>query len=707
MSLLNDVTVTRRLRRLVFLLVGLMLVAMVVGTVAVLNASRQVDRLVTVLGPANDANTSLLQTLTDAETGLRAYDASNDTALLQPYTGAELRSGLYQTQLRKALRPENARWSSSVDEQAKWIAEWWRYAERSRSELEAGGSLDLTTGKQLFDRVRAANGVLGRDLRRERVEARAASTTQLREALFLLVGGGLVASALALYAGWRVARALTGSIDSLRHVVHLQRLGNRAARADETEGPLDVRGLAADFNHLTQTTLRLEEDQREAIRLREVTLELATALRGRVSAAEALALTARSLGEATGTVAAIFTTDSTSRDETGRWGLAACWPEGAIDESKVVLEVPVSRESITRGLWLSGRLLETPDFANDPVQQWPFFLSIAEQVPMGALLGTPLGVGDGVIGAMLLVAPEPREWTTHERTALQQATAYASRAFLAEERQRQQAEHVERLESLDRQKDEFVGTVSHELRTPLTSIAGYLEMLADGDLGDVAPAQQKALAVIDRNTVRLRGLIEDVLVLNRIETRGLDPSFLPVDLGALVRDVAQDLQPQAAATEVTIELLELPDPCVVSGDSLQLGRALTNVIGNAVKFSRAGGTVTVSAVLEATRVRVQCRDEGIGIPAADMERMFSRFFRASNATEQAIPGTGLGLAIVKAIVEAHHGELELHSVEGEGTSVVLVLPLAEVEPGAAEQPQAATGQPEERSALAPEAVVDA
>jgi signal transduction histidine kinase len=324
-------------------------------------------------------------------------------------------------------------------------------------------------------------------------------------------------------------------------------------------------------------------------------------------------------------------------------------------------------------------LLETADLAHDELRHWPFIASIAAQVPAGALLGTPFGVGDGVIGAMLLVAPEPREWTTHERTALQQATAHTARAFVAEERRAQQIEYVTRLEALDRQKDEFVGTVSHELRTPLTSIAGYLEMLEDGDLGELEPAQLKALAVIDRNTKRLRGLIEDVLVLNRIETRGLDPSFVPVDLSALAADVVQDLQPQAGDNEVVLEILDMPESCVVSGDALQLGRALTNVIGNAVKFSRAGGSVVVSAVVEATRVRIRCRDDGIGIPEADMQRMFSRFFRASNATAQAIPGTGLGLAIVKAIVEAHHGELELHSVEGEGTTVVLVLPLASVD----------------------------
>ncbi|GAA4122446.1 hypothetical protein GCM10022415_26480 [Knoellia locipacati] len=670
----SDLTVTQRLRRLVFTLVGLMLLALITGTVAVVGASRQVDRLATVLGPAADANSALLQTLTDAETGLRAYDATADPVLLQPFNGAEARSRAYQAGLRQALSPDIGQWSARLDAQSEAVAAWWEYADASRSRLAAGGNLDLMTGKQLFDRVRTTNDALGYDLRAQRVQARENSTGQLSRALSLLVVGALVSSGLALWGGWRIARALSGSIEDLREVVHQQRLGHRDARADEDEGPLDVRALAADFNHLTETTAVLEADQREAIRMREVTLGLATRLRSRVTGQEALGIMAEALGEATGTVALIFTTPMSDHDGT-TWRLAASWPLGAIDESKMILEPPVSRESIAQGLWLSGRLLETPDLEHDELRHWPFIGSIAEQVPAGALLGTPFGVGDGVIGAMLLVAPEPRTWTTHERTALQQATAHTARAFVAEERQAQQIEHVERLEALDRQKDEFVGTVSHELRTPLTSIAGYLEMLEDGDLGELEPAQLKALAVIERNTKRLRGLIEDVLVLNRIETRGLDPSFVPVDLSVLVADVVQDLQPQAGDNRVGLDILDMPESCVVSGDPLQLGRALTNVIGNAVKFSRAGGSVTVSAVVEATRVRVQCRDDGIGIPEADMQRMFSRFFRASNATAQAIPGTGLGLAIVKAIVEAHHGELELHSVEGEGTTVVLVLPL--------------------------------
>jgi len=672
----SGLTVTQRLRRLVFTLVGLMLLALLTGTVAVVGASRQVDRLATVLGPAADANAALLQNLTDAETGLRAYDANPNPVLLEPFYGAQTRSTSQQQDLRRALSPDIGQWADRLDDQAEAVTAWWDYANASRARLARGDNLDLMTGKQLFDRVRETNDALGHDLRAQRVEAREASTTELSRALALLIGGALVSAVIALWAGWRIATSLTGSIEALREVVHQQRLGDRDARADEDEGPLDVRVLAADFNHLTETTGLLEADQRDAIRMREVTLGLATKLRGGVSAQESLAVTTRALSEAMGTTAAIFTTSPAEQEEDDNtWSLAACWPPDALDESRVVLKPPVSRESIAQGLWLSGRLLESSDLANDDLRHRPFVQSVVDQLQVGALLGTPLGVGDTVIGAMLLISPEPRTWTAHERTLLQQATAYTAQTFVEEERIALQAEHVTRLEALDRQKDEFVGTVSHELRTPLTSIAGYLEMLEDGDLGELEPAQLKALAVIERNTKRLRGLIEDVLVLNRIETRGLDPSFVPVDLSALVADVVQDLQPQAGDNKVGLHILDMPESCVVSGDTLQLGRALTNVIGNAVKFSREGGSVVVSAVVEATRVRIQCRDDGIGIPEADMQRMFSRFFRASNATAQAIPGTGLGLAIVKAIVEAHHGELELHSVEGEGTTVVLVLPL--------------------------------
>lgn len=662
----------QRLRLLVLLLIGLMLVAVALGVGSVYTAYQNQQTLTRVNGPAADANSALLQTLTDAETGLRGYQATHDAVMLAPFLGGEQRAQRQQAALRKALRPQLRTWSARLDRQEVAVAAWWRWANDARARLAAGGQVDLRTGLPLFNAVRSANQALGDRLQAQRLAAREASTRRLWDTLVLLVGAAAIASAAALYAGWRTARSLTGSIEALRSTVRRQRAGRRDARADENRGPLDVRELAADFNHLSENTATLEEESRQALAMQEMLLDLATSFRQRLDGDQILAVTAQKLARATDTTAAVFTAEHGEAGTT--WSLAACWPEHALDESRMVLLPPVSQESIERNLWRTGRLLESTDLCTDELRNQPFVASVADQMPVGALLGTPLGAGERVIGALLLLAPQPRRWTTHERSALQQATAHTAQAFLEAERAEQVAEHVARLESLDRQKDDFVATVSHELRTPLTSISGYLEMLEDGDFGELSPAQRKALGVIDRNTVRLRGLIEDVLVLNRIESRELDPSFRPVHLGELVRNVVQDLAPQAATNQVRVRVHDLPEQAVVDGDAVQLGRALTNVLGNAVKFTPAGGTVTVSVTIEATRVRLTCRDTGIGIPAADLDQLFTRFFRAGNATARTIPGTGLGLAIVKAIVEAHRGTLEVHSVEDEGTTVVLELP---------------------------------
>ena len=174
-------------------------------------------------------------------------------------------------------------------------------------------------------------------------------------------------------------------------------------------------------------------------------------------------------------------------------------------------------------------------------------------------------------------------------------------------------------------------------------------------------------------------------MLNRIESTGLRAVVRPVGVGDLIRHLGDSLAPMADAAGVTLRIEPVPQEAVISADSAQVERALVNVVSNAVKFTRSGGAVTVSVELPEARddsedatpvVRIRCRDNGIGIPADDLERLFVRFFRASNATSQAIPGTGLGLAIVKTIVEGHEGTLTLSSTEGEGTEVVIELPLA-------------------------------
>ncbi len=240
-------------------------------------------------------------------------------------------------------------------------------------------------------------------------------------------------------------------------------------------------------------------------------------------------------------------------------------------------------------------------------------------------------------------------------------------------------EHVRRLEELDRQKDDFVSTVSHELRTPLASIIGYTEMLCDG--GDLTPAQHRLVSVVQRNADRLKGLIEDLLTLSRIEARGLDIDHDRLRLDAVVGHVLESLGPVAA--RAGLSLAERVEQAEVTGDSLQLERAVTNLVSNAIKFTPEGGSVTVTLTAENDVATVTVSDTGIGIPEAEHEHLGTRFFRSSTAQRGSIPGTGLGLSIVQAIAEGHDGGLDFDSAEGEGTTFRLTVPLHHVRtPGA-------------------------
>jgi two-component system phosphate regulon sensor histidine kinase PhoR len=222
--------------------------------------------------------------------------------------------------------------------------------------------------------------------------------------------------------------------------------------------------------------------------------------------------------------------------------------------------------------------------------------------------------------------------------------------------------------------------VSHELRTPLASIIGYLELIQEENGGKLTAQQHKMLEVVDRNTGRLRSLIEDVMMLNRIEGGVSKANFGEVSIHALITRVVEEMHPLARSRGIVLEVDAGPQSAIVLGDKASLDRAVVNVLSNAIKFSHPEGVVTVSGLLdqEARRVLVICQDRGVGIPDRDRGDLFTRFFRASNATEKAIPGVGLGLSIVKQIVEDHHsGALRLVSAEGEGTTVVIDLPLYE------------------------------
>jgi signal transduction histidine kinase len=233
---------------------------------------------------------------------------------------------------------------------------------------------------------------------------------------------------------------------------------------------------------------------------------------------------------------------------------------------------------------------------------------------------------------------------------------------------------VARLQELDTVKNDFMSTVSPELRTPLTSISGYVELLLDSAAGDLAGGQRRMLEVISRNTRRLRELIEDILLLSKIESGGFRTVKRPIELARIIDSAVEAIAPAAATASVGLHT-EVHGDLPLSADPEQLDRVLMNLLSNAVKFTPADGTVTVTGRTDGDAVVVEVTDTGMGIPEAEQQALFARFFRASNAIRQAVPGTGLGLAIVATIVDNHAGHIEVRSVEKAGTTVTVRLPV--------------------------------
>ena len=247
----------------------------------------------------------------------------------------------------------------------------------------------------------------------------------------------------------------------------------------------------------------------------------------------------------------------------------------------------------------------------------------------------------------------------------------------------------ERLLELDHLKDEFVALVSHELRTPLTSIRGYLELVLDGEAGEVTDEQRQFLGVVERNANRLLDLVGDLLFLAQIEAGKLSLEFGAVDLAAVAAESVETARPLAEEKEITLTLATSPLP-LLAGDRARLAQLLDNLVSNAVKFTPQGGRVDVRASSSRENAILEVRDTGMGIPADEQEHVFERFFRTSRATEQAIQGTGLGLAISKAIVHAHGGRITLASSDGEGATFRVTIPIRAVQPAERAQEEIAS-----------------
>jgi signal transduction histidine kinase len=229
--------------------------------------------------------------------------------------------------------------------------------------------------------------------------------------------------------------------------------------------------------------------------------------------------------------------------------------------------------------------------------------------------------------------------------------------------------------STEQQRAQFLATVSHELRTPLTSIISFSELLR-GEAGGLSADGMRFLGIIERNADRLMQLIDDVLMLNRIEAGGLPLDLAEISLPDLAAEAVKSAAPVAGRSGVTIQLDDADGP-LVRADPRRIAQVLDNLIGNAVKFSHVNGLVRVRLRYADDTWRIDVADTGIGIPPEEAARLFGPFVRASNARIAGLPGSGLGLAIVKVLVEMHDGQVTVDSELNKGTTVSVFLPAHE------------------------------
>jgi two-component system, OmpR family, phosphate regulon sensor histidine kinase PhoR len=230
---------------------------------------------------------------------------------------------------------------------------------------------------------------------------------------------------------------------------------------------------------------------------------------------------------------------------------------------------------------------------------------------------------------------------------------------------------------LARMRADFVANASHELRTPLAYLKGSVETLL-GPAKDDAAARTSFLKTMGEQAERMSRLVDDLLSLSRVEMREYLPPSGEADLGAVLVDVAQTMEPMAQQAGVTLSLTGLNGDAPVRGDHDELAQVFQNLIQNAIKYGREGGKVEVRLTQEPagrlTRYRVEVIDDGPGIPAQHLPRLTERFYRVSVAASREKGGTGLGLAIVKHILNRHRGELVITSQLGQGSTFSVTLP---------------------------------
>ncbi len=230
------------------------------------------------------------------------------------------------------------------------------------------------------------------------------------------------------------------------------------------------------------------------------------------------------------------------------------------------------------------------------------------------------------------------------------------------------------IKKIEQMKSDFVSMVSHEIRSPMNSLLMQMKVILDGLAGEVTDKQREILERASGKMQNLSAMVSELLDLARIESGLVTNEKETVDLRALLVEQVAFHLPFAQAKNISLQLEQLPSLPTIQANRRGMEEVFTNLITNAIKYSPRDRAIFLSAALENKYVAITVRDTGFGIPAEDIEEIFTRFYRVKDSNTREIHGTGLGLAIVKSIVNAHHGSIKVESQLGQGTAFTVLLP---------------------------------
>ena len=432
----------------------------------------------------------------------------------------------------------------------------------------------------------------------------------------------------------------------------------------DASGELD--GLVASFHDITE---RLRDNavysgRRRADRLQELTAALSMASTVTEVAAAAVEH-ATAAFDADGAVIArlspdrreLFVMDAVQMPE----HVFDAWRSIPVDANAPLAEVTRRGD----GIFLESRA--------DWAAHYPELLPLLDETGHQANIVVPLAVEGNTIGALGVAFKTARYFDESDRTLV---TAIAQQAAIALERARlyETAEHARtRADEANEAKTQFLTTISHELRTPLNAISGYADLIALGVYGPVAEAQLEALERIKRSQRHLLSLINDMLNFAKIDGGHVHIEIRDVRVSKVCQDVESLLDPQLRSKGLKHEN-RCDSTLVVRADEEKLRQIMINLVGNSVKFTPPGGTITVLGRAEDDRVLIEVHDSGIGIPAEKLERIFEPFVQLDRNLTSGQEGAGLGLAISRDLARLMGGELTVKSEVGKGSVFIVSLP---------------------------------